>query len=109
MKGKQRFGLANLELKVDPTTRLGAYHPFIVTQRDSDSLLWIRDSVTEWPNRTLDITGSPGTGMVVLSAAATYSKSASVLYRNNDGELSTYVADKGSVGELQEDWSWYYG
>ena len=109
VKGAQRFGLAKLEIEVDPTTRLGAYHPFLVTQLANDSMLWIRDSNTAWPNRTLQITGSTGTSMAVLTAAVTYSKSASILYRDADGYLTSYVADRTNPSVLEEDWSWYYG
>lgn len=95
-------------LKVDRGSRLAAYFPFALTEDVNGKLRWIHWQDGKWFNRTFDggdATAAPGSGMVVLPVAVTYSDAAGFLFRDKGGQLTPYTTNVS----VHNDRAWSYG
>ncbi|KAK8084122.1 hypothetical protein PG996_002903 [Apiospora saccharicola] len=79
-----------------PGSRLGAYWPFVLSQDVGGKLRWTRYwGPKNWVSNTdIDITASPGSGLVVIPAAAKYKDAGGLVYRRGDGKPYNYLADR---------------
>lgn len=79
-----------------PGSRLGAYWPFVLSQDVGGKLRWTRYwGPKNWVSNTdIDITASPGSGLVVIPAAAKYKDAGGLVYRPGDGKAYNYLADR---------------
>ncbi|KAK7923607.1 hypothetical protein PG985_007678 [Apiospora marii] len=84
-----------------PNSRLGAYWPFVLSQDVGGRLRVTRymgideSNQIVWESSTdVGVSASPGSGLVVIPAAAKYLDAGGLVYRRGDGKVYNYLADQ---------------
>lgn len=96
---------------IDSASRLSAYFPHVASQDSDGKMRWMHwTSPDKWENYTFDggdATGSPGSGLAVLSAAVRFFNAGAFIYRNAAGDISNYIGSTN--GSVNDDWAWSQG